>query len=317
MDDDDVYVPGAIEMMRDAACERPVIFRMDHYSHGILWRDPEVRFGNVSTQMYVVPNEPDKLGTWAPHVPGLPEPGGDYTFMAQTVKKMGEPVWREEIIAVLRPEVRRVPSIAIVTPWHNHVELADDYFEAVLPEMMEGDELLVVDNASDPPLAFGTLVPGQNLGFAQGSNCGLNAATADAVLFLNNDVAYRRRGWLGEFRSALEPGVLVGQLRYDRHADVDGESFPYLDGWCLAGMREDLLSLGGFDESLAEPAYYSDNLLSLEARAAGMTLREVPVGLHHKENVTAGPAADPRVREASLLNRDRYVARARGLLVAT
>ena len=104
-------------------------------------------------------------------------------------------------------------------------------------------------------------------------------------------------------------------LRYDAHADVDGQSLPYLDGWCLAGMRQDLLSLGGFDETLEEPAYYSDNLLCLEARAAGMTLREVPIGLHHKFNATAGPATTPQVRQATEANRARYVARARELLV--
>lgn len=107
MDDDDVYVDGAIELMRQAACDLPVIFRMDHYTHGILWRDPEVRFGNVSTQMYVVPNEPEYLGTWEPHVPGLPEPGGDYTFMAETVAKMGGPLWCKEITAILRPDLDR------------------------------------------------------------------------------------------------------------------------------------------------------------------------------------------------------------------
>jgi glycosyl transferase family 2 len=106
-DDDDVYVPGAMRLMCEAACERPVIFRMDHYAHGILWRDKQVRFGNVSTQMYVVPNDPSKLGTWEPHIPGLPEPGGDYTFIAGCVEKMGAPVWREEIVAVLRPDVPR------------------------------------------------------------------------------------------------------------------------------------------------------------------------------------------------------------------
>lgn len=208
-------------------------------------------------------------------------------------------------------------SIAIVTPWLNHLELADDYFEAVLPEMEEGDELLVVDNNSAPPLAFAHLRLEENRGYCGGTNAGLRYATTEAVLLLNNDIKHVRRGWLDTLRDALEPGVLVGQLRHDRHAGVDGRALPYIDGWCLAGMREDLLALGGFDETLAEPAYYSDNMLCLEARAAGMTLRDVSVGLHHKENVTAGPYVEPRVRQATLANRDRYRARARELLVAT
>ena len=95
------------------------------------------------------------------------------------------------------------------------------------------------------------------------------------VLFLNNDIRMTDHRWLEDIREAVEPGVLVGPLRYDNHAKVDDQHLPYIDGWCLAGMREDLLELGGFDESLEEPAYYSDNLLCLEARAHGMTLRDV------------------------------------------
>ena len=207
-------------------------------------------------------------------------------------------------------------TIAICTPWHNHLELADDYFEAVLPEMEPGDECIVVDNGSEPPLMFGTLQVGVNLGFCAGSNLGMRSTECDAILYLNNDIALLRRGWLAEIRNALEPGVLVGPLRRDRHADVDGQPMPYLDGWCLAGMRDDLLKLGGFDETLEEPAYYSDNLLCLEARAQGFTLREVTVGLHHKESATSRPSVNPEVRRVTLANRDRYLARARELLVA-
>lgn len=314
MDDDDIYAPGAMTLMREAACDVPVIFRMAHYNHGILWADREVRFGNVSTQMYVVPNDPGRLGLWTPHAPGLPEPGGDFTFIRETVEKMGAPVWREEIIAVLRPEVDG-PSIAIVTPWYGHEELADDYMEAVRRRRWN-DELIIVDNHSDPPLDFAAHRADWNAGFVGGCNIGLAMATADAVLFLNNDIRIVRSHWLEEIREALDSRVLVGPLRFDRHADLDGQTLPYIDGWCLAGMRADLLELGGFDSALEEPAYFSDNILSLEARAAGMTLRDVRVGLKHLTNVTAGPAWEPAVQAATHANRGLYEARARELLAA-
>lgn len=177
--------------------------------------------------------------------------------------------------------------------------------------------MLVIDNGNAPEIPGAkVLSPAYNLGFAKASNLGLDNATCDAVLMLNNDVAPLRQGWLDAFRDALEPGVLVGRLRFDRHADVDGNQLPYLDGWCLAGMRDDLLALGGFDESLEEPAYYSDNLLCLEARAKGLTLREVTVGLHHKESATSRPSVNPEVRRVTLANQDRYVARARELVSA-
>jgi len=207
-------------------------------------------------------------------------------------------------------------NISIVTPWYGHPELAADYIDVVAPELGTGDEVIVVDNGDSPPLPFTVVRPNGNLGFAKGSNRGLSLARAEAVLFLNNDIALERRGWLDEIRSALEPGVLVGPWMEGHHAAVDGQPMPYLDGWCLAGMRDELNEIGGFDYELAEPAYYSDNLLCLEARAAGMTLRELRPGLHHKLNVTAGPAWDPQVQAAAAANRSRYVTRARELLVA-
>lgn len=311
-DDDDEYTPGAIQLMREAVCDMPVVFRMDHYRHGVLWRNRQVEFGNVSTQMYVVPNDPPRLASWTPHVPGIPEPGGDYTFLRETVDLMGGPVWREEVIATIRPHEH--PTIAVVTPWTNHLELQAD-FERAIELGPPPNELIVVDNASDPPLDFAAVRSDRNLGFSGGSNLGLRETTSDIVVFLNNDVALARPGWLAEIKHAVEPGVLAGPIRSGRHADVDGQSFPYIDGWCLAGMREDLLALDGWDETFDEPSYYGDNDLCLRARAAGMTLRDVQPGLVHKLNGTAGSADTPEVRRASAANRDRYEARVRELLV--
>jgi GT2 family glycosyltransferase len=95
---------------------------------------------------------------------------------------------------------------------------------------------------------------------------------------------------------------------------VDGTLFPYIDGWCLAGMTKDIYALGGFDEDLAEPAYYSDNLLCLQARMSGMTLRDVRVLLHHKVSVTSEPGRNPEVEAASAANRKMYQALARSVI---
>lgn len=310
LDDDDVYTPGAVETMRAHANDVPVIFRMDDPLHGILWRDPVLRHANVGTPMFLVPNVPDKLGVWAPFLHGH---DGDFPFISGCVEKMGAPVWREEVVAVVRPH-ERGPSLTIVTPWLNHPELTPDYL-TVVSGRQAADRLCVIDNGSFPPVPLEGIRLETNLGFAAASNVGLNHADTDAVLFLNNDVALLEHGWLDRIRAALEPGVLVGaRLRTDTHGSVDGQSLPYLDGWCLAGMRDDLLEIGGWDEDLQEPAYYSDNLLSLRARAAGMTLREVKVGLLHKESVTARDNA-VRMTDATLANRERFLAVARELLV--
>lgn len=310
LDDDDVYTPGAVDLMRTMACDHPVIFQMDHNAHGILWREPVLEFGNVGTPMFLVPNVPDKLGTWAAHLPGLPEPGGDFTFIAGCVEKMGAPVWVDQVTAVVRPD--RGPTITVVTPWWNHHELAPDYLAAI-SQLNVTDRLLVIDNGSDTPVGFPGIRLQENRGFSGASNIGLHAADTDAVLFLNNDISPTGR-WLEPIRAALEPGVLVGsRIRYDAHGSVDGTPLPYLDGWCLAGMRDDLLELGGFDETYAEPSYYSDNDLCLRARAAGMRLRQVDVALHHKESATARDD-EAGMTSASLANRERFLARARDLL---
>lgn len=309
LDDDDVFLPGAIDTMRAHACDRPVIFKMAHPQLGIFWREPVLRYANVGTPMILVPNEPARLGVWAPYEYGR---GGDFAFLLGCVEMMGDPVWRDELVCQVRPHTLG-PSVAIVTPWLNHPELAPDYLRAV-SEINAGDDVIVVDNASEPPVAFAKMTVRENVGFSKACNLGLNHAETDAVLFLNNDIAATRAGWLNQLRGELAPGRLIGaKIRTDAHGSVDGHPLPYLDGWCLAGMRDDLLELGGFDEDFDEPSYYGDNDLCLRARAAGMTLREIRVGLRHKERQTASDDR-ARVAVASSANRERFHRLARELL---
>lgn len=185
-----------------------------------------------------------------------------------------------------------MPSITVVTPWHNAHELAPAYWQA-MSYLGLADQVIVVDNASTPPLEHpkqaGVQIVRQpfNVGFSKASNVGLALATTDAVLFLNNDVRMVDPGWVEQIRSHVETGVIVGaHLRSDHHAAVDGQPVPYLDGWCLAGMRADLEQLGGWDD-LEEPSYFGDNLLCARAVAAGMELRQVDVGLEHLGNYTS------------------------------
>lgn len=107
LDDDDVYLPGALEAFRNGSGtsgsnpERPVIFRMNHPLLGVLWREPVLVYGNVSSQMLLVPNQPDRLGNWEPYLSD--GTGSDFTFITGCVERMGAPVWRDEIVAELSP----------------------------------------------------------------------------------------------------------------------------------------------------------------------------------------------------------------------
>lgn len=115
MDDDDQFARGALAAMRRFAEEHPGrvgIFRMRNPNGSVLWREPELRRGNVSTQMFCVPNVPGKLGTWLGS-PTLTSPTGrrydvaDYEFVRSTVELQGPPAFRPEIVAYIRTDRRR------------------------------------------------------------------------------------------------------------------------------------------------------------------------------------------------------------------
>jgi glycosyltransferase involved in cell wall biosynthesis len=112
MDDDDQYARGALARIRRFAEEHPDrigIFRM-RFDHGLmLWRRPELEFGNVSTQLLVVPNVPGKLGRWERRGHLI----GDYVFLTETAKLQGEPIFRDEITVYARTD-RRLLRRAVI-----------------------------------------------------------------------------------------------------------------------------------------------------------------------------------------------------------
>ena len=95
LDDDDTWEPGTLELFRGAACDRPVIFRVQ-FPDRVCWDQPRLWKDNISTLGLLVPNRPELLGSWDGWY-GIR--GGDYTFARQTAERMGGVVWREEIVA--------------------------------------------------------------------------------------------------------------------------------------------------------------------------------------------------------------------------
>lgn len=98
IDDDDVYAPGTRALMGDAISKadgNPIMFRM-RFPNGItLWRDKEIQCGNLGTPMFLMPNVPEKLGTWKPFL------GGDCAFLESCGWTASEYLWRPEVIALL------------------------------------------------------------------------------------------------------------------------------------------------------------------------------------------------------------------------
>jgi glycosyltransferase involved in cell wall biosynthesis len=104
LDDDDEYLPGALEKFRAFAAKYPGrvgIFRERLVDGSLQWRTPELKLGNVGSMLFVVPNIPERLGVWD-HLDGEWAPS-DWVFVSTTAEKMGEPIFVDEIVAVQRP----------------------------------------------------------------------------------------------------------------------------------------------------------------------------------------------------------------------
>ena len=99
IDDDDAYLPDAFAAIRAAvttAPDRPHMFRMDNCG-SILWRSPELDYGNVGTPMFVARYDRQRLGRWDTD---------DFGFISRTIELQGEPVWHDDVVAVVRPHLR-------------------------------------------------------------------------------------------------------------------------------------------------------------------------------------------------------------------
>ena len=99
-DDDDVFTPGALDTIRAAIGEHPdtpLLFRMDTPWLGVLWKDQQVREGNVGTPMIVTPRY-DDIPRW--HDGEMPYTG-DHRFIRRLTDARGV-AWRKEVICIVR-----------------------------------------------------------------------------------------------------------------------------------------------------------------------------------------------------------------------
>jgi GT2 family glycosyltransferase len=183
---------------------------------------------------------------------------------------------------------------------------------AVLAQLDDGDELIVLDNASpDDTVRAVSEVAGaaalirseQNVGFAAGCNQAARAATGDLLVFLNPD-AVPAPGFCRAIRAPLREqawDAWMGLLTQDEGQRVNtwgnvvhftglgwaggvgelapaqgvpGHEVPYLSGGCLAIPAETWRSQRGFPEPFF---MYSEDLdLSLRVRLAGGRLGVEP-----------------------------------------
>ncbi len=200
------------------------------------------------------------------------------------------------------------PTLSVlIVAWNSREELVRT-LPALLPELGDGDELIVVDNDSEDGTAEAVreLAPaarvvrtGRNLGFAGGCNAGAAEARGDLLVILNPDAAplpgfgeaIRRpwlqgRGWAAwqalvassgatTINSAGNPLHFTAISWAGRHgrpiaeAPAAGE-VDSLSGACLAIPLRTWREVGGFPERFF--LYHEDIDLSQRLRLRGGTL---------------------------------------------
>jgi GT2 family glycosyltransferase len=230
------------------------------------------------------------------------------------------------------------PRLSIVTVTWNSAPGIGPWLEALRRELRDGDELIVVDNASsdgtaeavtaaDP--AARVLRRPANEGFSAGCDAGAAVATGDLLVFLNPDAIVQPgfaeaitrpqddgRGW-GAWMGLVtaEDGRVVNTAGNVVHfsglawagqsgvpverADLRRAEVPYLSGACLAIPRATFERIGGFPAGFF--LYHEDLDLSLRVRLDG-----APVGIEPDARVDHDYEFDKGAQKWRGMERNRW-----------
>jgi hypothetical protein len=227
-------------------------------------------------------------------------------------------------------------SLSTVVVAHDSLFELRRSLPALVDQLADDDELIVVDNASRDGLQaeLARLAPtarlislGENVGFAAGANRGAAAARGDLLAFLNPDAMVQpgwaeaiAAGWNGDLTAWMglvllegsraintSGGVLhftgfgwAGQIGQPVGAGPRGPvEVGFLSGACLAIPADTWRQAGGFAEDFF--MYCEDVDLSLRLRLRGATLAVVPdAQVAHRYEFAKGG------RKWRLLERNRW-----------
>ncbi len=257
------------------------------------------------------------------------------------------------------PEGRLFPTASIVIPVFNNLDFTQQCLEqlqaSVVRDFDDGQVVVVDDASTDGTSAFlerwverddrhHVLRNADNRGFVFSCNRGAEFASADILVFLNNDTL-PMPGWLQPLLALLrdtpDAGVVGGKLVYpdgrlqeaggvvfsDGSACNFGKGLPagaplcnflrevdYCSGALLATPRSLFVESGGFDAQFA-PGYYEDTDYCFRVRDRGYRVYYQPESVVvHFEGATAGTDTSLGMKRCQALNRTKFVEKWRATL---
>jgi glycosyltransferase involved in cell wall biosynthesis/SAM-dependent methyltransferase len=206
-------------------------------------------------------------------------------------------------------------SISVVITTYNHAHFLTDAIDSVLAQTHRADDIIVIDDGStDNPDRIVERYPGikfvrqENLGLAAARNKGLNAASSDAIVFLDADdrlLPNALETGLACLASKPESSLVYGGYRCtdtnwspigsDNYIPVQDAYVDFLRG-NLIGMhatvlysRKRLLEIGGFDPSLRRCEDYDVYLRMAQAYPMASHANVTAEYRIHGSNMSANP----------------------------
>ncbi len=229
------------------------------------------------------------------------------------------------------------PALSVIVVAHDRFALTMATLASLRANFAGPIELILVDSGSaDETRRIGRYLHGalvlrfeENIGFLLGCNAGLRAASAEAVLYLNNDVTLAPsavQAALDRLHSDPAIGAVGAKLIRSHGALQEAGSIVWRDGWTAGYLRDAsplapeanfvrdvdycsaafllartalLRDLGGFDEAFA-PGYYEDADLCLRIQGARHRVVYDPaVVVQHLEYGSSGGAASAAAQIAA------------------
>lgn len=232
-------------------------------------------------------------------------------------------------------------SIILLT--YNQLDVSKKCFESLAKYTNQDQvEIIVVDNGSTDGTreylkshpSFITILNEKNMGFAGGCNQGIEVATGDNLLFLNNDTIVTEN-WLEAMLELLYSKESIGmvgpvsnyvsglqRINVDYQSDdeinefavkycekVKGQSKRVLRlvGFCLLVKRELMDKLKGFDERFKFGSFEDDDIC-LRTVLEGYELHiALDSFVHHYGHVTFKGNSDININQLYIENRIRYL----------